>query len=804
MTRTSYHLVIAVAWLSHFPLYAQEVFNVHALELDNPAQGMADLSLFTQSRGQPPGIYLVSVYINGERQGEEQSINFVSDEQGKLHPELTSAMLHRWGVKTDFFSAQADDTPIVALERFIPMASTAFIFNQLRLNISIPQAAMLNHTPDAIDSAYWDQGVSAALLNYNLSGGHGWKNTVSDRYYANLQSGVNLGAFRFRDYSIWNYDGKSGGRWQSISRYLQRDIALLKSQFILGDSYSPADVFDSLSFRGVQLASDDNMLPDSLRGFAPVIRGIAHSNAEVTVKQNGYTILRTYVAPGAFTLSDLYPTSAGGDLTVTIREADGSEYSFIQPFSSVPRMQREGRLKYATTVGNYRDSQDKPTFGQFTSMYGLPNGMTVYNGVQYALDYRAYALGIGLGLGRLGAVSADVTAARSRAEKGTSYRLLYSKSIVPTGTNISLAGYRYSTSGFYTFADAFNASDKNQNGNRRQRLQFDISQRLGAIGSLFLSAWQQDYWHKKERELTFSGGWSGQLHKVSYSILYNQSRSSNGASAREEQFAVNIQIPLSGLLTDSWANLSTTSIKRGDTRAQIGIGGNALAERNLSYSVQQSYSKSERSGGNLSADYKGQYAEMNAGYSNSGNARQLNYGLKGGVVLHPYGLTFSQPLADQIAIVRTPGAEGIKVQNFPGIMTDIWGNAVVPYVSPYRKNSLLLNVEDLGDNVDVDLPVKTVIPTQGAVVVASYSTRIGHRVLVSLTWKGVPIPFGTIVSSSSTASGIVGNDGEVYLSGVQDDEHLTVLWSKTQTCNVSLKLPQSDGQSVIRLRGVCR
>lgn len=60
--------------------------------------------------------------------------------------------------------------------------------------------------------------------------------------------------------------------------------------------------FDSVSFRGVQLASDDNMLPDSLKGFAPVVRGIAKSNAQITIKQNGYTIYQTYVSPGALKL----------------------------------------------------------------------------------------------------------------------------------------------------------------------------------------------------------------------------------------------------------------------------------------------------------------------------------------------------------------------------------------------------------------------------------------------------------------------------------------------------------------------
>lgn len=803
MTKKSYQLLVVLAAMIHFPLRAQETFNIHAFELDSPAQRIADLSLFTQPASQPPGIYPVTVYINGELQRGTKNIQFVSNNQGQLSPQLTPAMLQQWGVNTTSFHAQDDNVPVDDLDHYIPMMSTEFIFNQLRLNISIPQAAMLQHIPDAIDSADWDQGVPAALLNYNLSGGHGWKNSDSDRYYANLQSGINLGAYRLRNYSTWSYDGKSGGSWRSIRQYLQRDIAALKSQFVLGDSYSPADVFDSVPFRGAQLASDDNMLPDSLRGYAPIIRGIAHSNAEVTVKQNGYTILRTYVAPGAFTLSDLYPTSSGGDLTVIVREADGSEHSFIQPFSAVPRMQRAGSLKYAATVGKYRNGGRDPAFAQLTWMYGFANDITIYNGMQHARDYYAYALGVGTALGSLGAVSTDVTLARARLGMGASYRLLYSKNIPTFGTNITLAGYRYSTNGFYTFADAIDAESNDRSDNRRQRLQFDISQRLGAAGALYFSVWQQNYWQQKARALTFSCGWNGQIHTISYNILYSQSRAQDRKPAGEKQLALNIQIPLAGLLADSWATINTSSVKKGDTRSLIGLSGNALAERNLSYNVQQSYARREGSGGNINVDYRGQYAELNGGYSRSGGMQQLNYGLKGGMVLHPFGLTFSQPIAEQLAIVRTPGAKGIKVQNYPGVRTDAWGNAVIPYVSPYRKNNIMLDVEDLQDDVDIDSPVKTLIPTLGAVVVANYHTRVGYRALISLRWKDKPVPFGAIVSTSSSGTGIVGNDGIVYLSGVQAEERLTVSWSKTQQCGVLIKLPQANGQSVIRFQEEC-
>lgn len=149
--------------------------------------------------------------------------------------------------------------------------------------------------------------------------------------------------------------------------------------------------------RGAQLTSDEEMLPDSQRGFAPVIRGIAKSSAEVTVEQNNYVIYRTFVQPGAFEINDLYPTSNSGDLTVTIKEADGSEQKFVQPFSAVAILQREGHLKYSLRreyrAGNYDSAE--PKFWQLDAMYGLPYGFTVYGGSIFSEDYYSLAGGLG-------------------------------------------------------------------------------------------------------------------------------------------------------------------------------------------------------------------------------------------------------------------------------------------------------------------------------------------------------------------------------------------------------------------------
>ncbi|MDD9693179.1 fimbria/pilus outer membrane usher protein, partial [Klebsiella grimontii] len=157
-----------------------------------------------------------------------------------------------------------------------------------RLYLTIPQAFMGNRARGYIPPELWDHGINAGLLNYNFTGNnvHNDVGGSSNYAYLNLQSGLNLGAWRLRDNTTWSYS--SGGssstsenKWQHINTWLERDITLLRSRLTLGDSYTNGDVFDGINFRGAQLASDDNMLPDSQKGFAPVIHGIARGTAQV-------------------------------------------------------------------------------------------------------------------------------------------------------------------------------------------------------------------------------------------------------------------------------------------------------------------------------------------------------------------------------------------------------------------------------------------------------------------------------------------------------------------------------------------
>lgn len=792
---------------------ADDYFNPNALELSDPSQPAADLARFSHTGGQLPGHYRVDIYLN-DRAIDTRDVSFV--QQGDtLQPELNLEQLKDMGVKIDAFPAlKALDAGAVVnnLGRYIPSASSRFTFSEQRLDISIPQAALNIEAREFVDPSTWDEGIPAAMFNYSYSGSNtryksAAANTNSE--YLNLHSGANLGAWRFRNYSTYTDSGQGGSNWSSISTYVQRDIQRIKGQLTLGQGFTSSNVFDSVQYKGVQVASDDNMLPDSLRGFAPVVRGIAQSNAQVTVRQNGYIIYQTYVAPGAFAISDLYPTSSSGDLEVIIKEADGSERRSLQAFSAVPTMVREHQLKYAVTAGRFSSQvqgAETPNFMQSTWVYGLPRSTTVYGGQLFANNYDALALGVSHGFGDIGSLSFDVTQARTQLKDGTdhqgrSYRVQYAKDIQATGTTFTLAGYRYATDGYYDFQEANESQasgldSRVQGYIKRSKTQLSVNQSMAQFGNVYLSGYQQDYWARSGYERNISAGYNISHRGVSYNLSYSFSQSP-GLNTNDQQLAFSVQVPLDFLRPNMWATYSANADKQGLVSQQAGISGTGLADNNLNYSAQQTHGVNAGNSGSVTADYRGASGQLNGSYNYSDTSRQINYGVQGGLVVHPYGVTLSQPLGDTVALVRAPGASDVKVANNTGVYTDSNGYAVVPYVSTYRKTSIALDTQTLKEDVDIETTSQNVIPTQGAVVLANFVTRVGSRVLISLNYQGKPVPFGATVNLLERDAGddaedsIVGSNGEVYLSGMPQRGHLTVTWgpSGERHCQAAFQLP---------------
>ncbi|MGQ6547484.1 fimbrial biogenesis usher protein [Serratia sp. IR-2025] len=852
----------AIMGLSAHFSYAEEYFNPAFLSGDTSQ--VADLSRFSKGEGQPAGMYRVEVYIN-EEYINTQDIRFDVLEKGRKGADDTGLVpcLSRAWLENQDVNIQA--SPVLLkltgeqcadLPASFDKAQTRFEFERQRLDISIPQAAFRNNVRGYIPPERWDNGITAGLLDYSFSGSNS-KNTESNAnynsYFLNLNSGLNIGSWRLRNSSTWNHSDNGRYRnnvWRNVNTYAQSNIIALKSSLTLGDSYTEGDVFDGVGFRGAQLASDDNMLPDSMRGFAPTVRGVANSSAQVTIRQNGYEIYQTYVPPGAFEITDLYPTSTSGDLQVSVRESNGTVSQFTVPYSAVPILQREGRVKYALTAGKFRsgsDLQDSPKFMQGTLTWGLPAGVTLYGGSQLSDNYQSFAFGAGKNLGNWGAVSADVTHARSvlpddSQKEGQSLRFLYAKSLNDYGTNFQLLGYRYSTQGFYTLSEtAWRQMEgyrlQTQDGpadtkpelldyhnlyySKKGRLQVNISQQVLDAGTVYVTGSQQTYWRTGEKDQLWQVGYSGNWEDINYNLNWSWNKSP-GLSDADRRVAFNVSVPLSRWLTGTgkarditnstntaYATYSVTHDSDNRVAQQAGVSGTLLDDNNLSYSVQQGHTtKGGGATGTASLSYQGRYANSNIGYSYGKHYQQVNYGLRGGVVAHADGVTLSQPLGDTNVLVKAPGADGVRVQNATGVSTDWRGYAVVPYATSYRANRIALDTTTLQDNAELDNAVTNVIPTKGALVRANFEARIGARAKITLTQRnGKPVPFGASVNDEAGGGGsIVGDAGQVFMSGLKPNGKLNVVWghAASQQCTVSYQLSKdAEKRGISYARAVC-
>lgn len=823
---------------------------------DDPS-AVADLSGFEQGNELPPGTYRVDIYLNNGYM-TTRDVTFNTSENGHgLTPCLTRGLLASMGLNMASVSginALATDA-CVPLTEMIKDATTRLDVGQQRLHLTIPQAFMGNQARGYIPPELWDHGITAGLLNYNFTG-----NTVqndiggsSNYAYLNLKSGLNLGAWRLRDNTSWSYrsgGGSSGNenKWQHVNTWLERDITPLRSRLTLGDSYTNGEIFDGINFRGAQLATDDNMLPDSQKGFAPVIHGIARGTAQVSIKQNGYDIYHSTVPPGPFTISDLYAAGNGGELQVTIKEADGSIQNFTVPYSSVPMLQREGHTRYALTAGEYRsgnEQQEKPTFFQSTLLHGLPAGWTLYGGTQLADRYRAFNLGVGKNMGELGALSVDVTQANATLpddskHQGQSVRFLYNKSLSELGTNIQLVGYRYSTRGYFSFADTTYSrmsgyNVKTQDGiihvqpeltdyynlayDKRGKVQVSITQQLGRTATLYLSGSHQTYWGTNSVDEQLQAGLNTAINDINWTLSYSLTKNA-WQEGRDQMLAVNVNIPFSHWLrSDSnsvWRHTSASYSVSNDLNGRMtnfaGLYGTLLEDNNLSYSMQTGYTGggegSSGGTGYAALNYRGGYGNTNVGYSRSKGIKQFYYGMSGGVLAHANGVTLSQPLNDTVVLIKARGAEGVKVENQTGVRTDWRGYAVLPYATEYRENRVSLDTNNLADNVDLDGAVATVVPTHGAIVRAEFKAHVGMKLLMTLTHNGKPVPFGAIVTSESNQSGsIVADNGQVYLSGMPLAGKVRVKWGDGADagCVADYSLPaESQQQPLNQLSAECR
>jgi len=794
--------VCGLLFLLAGPTFAEErrlQFNpsfMHQTPGQSSDASVAALSTLATHATLAPGRYQVEVLVNLAPAGKHE-IDFRERSDGKgLEPCLSASLLRELGLREQGLTEPLpSDERCVDLPALLPDATYDLDPGQLQLALSIPQIALRRDVAGSVAPERWDNGINAAFVSYQASAQHfsasaGTSNSSQDLH---LNGGINLGGWRLRSSQSWRDDGE-GQDWVHFNTYAQHDLPGQWGTLTLGETFSSGDVFRSLPIKGVQLATDMGMLPDVMQSYAPVIRGVAQTRAKLEVLQNGYPIYSTYVAPGPYEINDLGIGGSSGDLEIVLTEADGQVRRFIQPYSTLSNLLREGVWRYNLVAGRYdsADGIDDPALWQATLARGGQWGTTLYGGLLGSEYYNAANIGVARDFGTLGAVSLDVTQAgtdlgeQGGQVQGQSYSMRYGKAF-QTGTSLRFAGYRYSTEGYREFDEAVqqrNASSRFQ-GNRRSRLESSIYQAFDNRNSLSLTLSQDAYWHSNRQRRQYQFQFNTRYQRVSFNLYASQSLSDDSGSNRI--VGLGITIPL------DWGTSTTAGFDvqesngRFSERATLNGG---TKDNRLSYLASLANDEQQNKTASVSMGYQTQKMNVGAGYTEANDFRSMSVNASGAVLAHAGGIVLGQYLGETTALVHVPDVPGVGVDNVPGGSTDNSGYILAPHMRPYRVNQVTLQTDQLGPDVEIENGASQVVPRRGAVALAAFKARKVSRLILTLQHAdGRPLPFGTQVNDQQGKHlTVVGQAGQALIATDAQAQTLEARWGDRAEQRCLLKI----------------
>lgn len=706
------------------------------------------------------------------------------------------------------------------LPKQVPGATAQVVFSDLRLELTVPQKFLLRKPRGHVSPSEWSDGVTAGTLNYNFNQyntrtSNGSATTTSSTFLG-LQAGLNIGAFRLRHTGTLTGTQGKLNQYRSLNTHVRTDVTPLKGSLTLGSTYTEGTFFGSASMRGLTLASDERMLPSSMRGYAPTIRGTANSNAKVTVSQNGMVIYETSVAPGPFEINDLYATGYGGDLTVTVTENNGTQFSYVVPYASTPQLLRAGSVRYHLSTGELDEgnltTNVHMTVG--TLQYGLNDWLTLNGGFVASDAYRTHSLGVTLGtpLGSFSAASlqSDLTTPTGLRYKGDSHKLGWTAVVPATKTNVALATYLQSSEDYYGLREAIGQLSPGRflgtlAGPVKKRLDLSLSQNLGRAGSLFANYAKSTAWKGVPPSTQYQVGW----HRHWGAVQLGLSAIRTYTNARQDdRLTVTVSMPLGSGRAAPSAHVSVNTGNVVPTSTQASVYGTLGAQQEYGYGLSASDGAQGTTSG-LNGSYTGDKATLRASLGQGRHYTQYSLSASGGLVVHRGGVTASQTLGDTVAVVEAPGAEGASLRYLHRVNINDRHFAVIPYLEPYALNAIEIDSINLGFDTSFKNSTEKVVPRAGTVSYVKFETEKSYFLVMQLDAdKGSRLPFGaSVTDASGQVVGAIGQGGKLQAHVVEASGvlYVDIDGPQGELCEIAYQVPATGNRAAIQhIQGQCR
>lgn len=778
-------------------------FNTDVLDVKDRSR--IDLNQFSRAGYLMPGDYQLTVRIN-KTELAEQNITFMAPDNDPKGSEacLTRDLVATLGLKESAIRNLTwwHDGRCLDMQSLSGMTARADLGDGT-LYLNVPQA-FLEYTAENWDPpSRWDNGVPGILFDYgfNAMNTHPFASGQMQSVSGNGTAGANFGPWRLRADWQAQYNHNTGQAsyksWDWNRYYAYRAITSLRAKLMLGENYLASSMFDSFRFTGASLTSDDSQLPPNLRGYAPEVTGVAKTNAKVTVSQQGRVLDETTVAAGPFRIQDLND-AVSGKLDVKIEEQDGSVRTFQVNTANIPYLTRPGQVRYKLSAGkpsDYGHHSQGPEFMTGEISWGINNGWSLYGGGLFAGNYNSLALGSGRDLMAFGALSFDITQSRAElpgnaAKKGGSYRLSYSKRFDEYDSEVTFAGYRFSERNFMSMPQYLNARDHHSmaSGNGREMYTVSLNKQFRDLNlSTYLNYGHQTYWDQKPSD-TWSASLSnsfdvGRFRNISLSLSAYRSQYND---QNDDGIYLSLTLP--------WGNSGTLSYsgQLGDENSSHSVTYYDQIDNNNNYSVSAGTTTDGRGIGSGYFTHAGDNAQLSANASIRGSDYSaVGLSLQGGMTATAQGAALHRAnvLGGTRMMVDTGGVEGVPIRGYGAVAnTNRFGKAVVTDISNYYRSSISVYLDGLPENMDATRSVVQDTLTEGAIAYRKFGILAGQKAMavVKLADGSTP-PFGaTVTNVSHVQTGLIGDDGSVWLMGLNPGSVMDVNWDDQIQCRIHL------------------
>jgi outer membrane usher protein len=303
-----------------------------------------------------------------------------------------------------------------------------------------------------------------------------------------------------------------------------------------------------------------------------------------------------------------------------------------------------------------------------------------------------------------------------------------------------------------------------------------VMQNLGDASSINLTWSQEDFWSSDYQQRQFQFNVNTQYKGITYSLFASQPLSEGGLGD-DRQMGLSLSFPLDF----GHSNRATLDFRENGGRYNQAARLTGSTDQNrLNYSASLSSDENRQQSTSLSLGYQASVASVGVGITQGSDSRNLSLNASGAVLLHADGVELGSYMGDTSALVHVPGIAGVGVMNATGARTNEKGYALVPSLRPYRVNSVVLQTDQLGPEIEIDNGSAQVVPRRGAVVKTTFAARSVNRLVITgQSPDGRPLPFGAQVSDATGAVlSIVGQAGQMLLSTHTEPQTLTVRWGE--------------------------